>query len=394
MFTYINKIKKNVVIISRTWYPNHQLLFEEIQAQLPENVDIYYCLLSANEKGRTWEIRKNTIDPKIIPGLQFKMFSKEIMINLKISEFLSTLKPALLIITPWSEIGCYIAKNYAQKNNIPVIGWIVGLRDWSPNIVWNIRRWMTSLLFRMFINGQLLLFADGSKARDDAIKHGEDKNKIVIVKHVIDEEHFDYLNTIKNYGNNKTLQVFQKEKKYVFLCISQLLERKGINHLIESFNVFSNDYNDANLLLVGDGPLRKKVKNACAKNKNIYWIQSVPYNDIPLYYSIADCVIVPSLFDDWCNVVNESHCEKIPIICSTGALASYDLIKHGETGLLYNYGDIDALVEAMKYAKNNPEKMKKMAEKGFNFIKSNWNTKISARIWVDNIKKVINCNEK
>jgi len=144
------------------------------------------------------------------------------------------------------------------------------------------------------------------------------------------------------------------------------------------------------VLLIGSGPLSESVQGFVKENHTrCNWIPSVPYDQIQNYYAISDCFVFPTRFDVWGTVVNESHCAKLPIICSDGAHASFDLIKHGHSGLTYPAGDVKGLVELMRYAVKNPAQIQRMANNGYDFIQTRWNSKISARIWAEHIKLAI-----
>ncbi|HGE72473.1 TPA: glycosyltransferase [Candidatus Poribacteria bacterium] len=382
---------KNIVIVSRAWYPNHQLLFDEIQRRLVDNVQLYYYLLSEKEKNRPWNIENCLVIPQIIKGLRFSIASKEVTVNLGVKKMLRSVNPDLIIITPWSEIGCFLASNFAIKNHIPSIGWIMGLRDWSPNLIWLLRAEATRYIAKKFLKAQHLIFVYGTKAKSDAIRLGVPDEKIVVVKHVINEEHFDYAKYSLNESDKRLKrQELLLDDRPLFICISQLVKRKGIETLLKAYNLLLQKTDEVQLLLIGEGPMRDMVIDfAEIHHKNFKWINSVPYNDVPAFYALSDFSVVPSYFDDWCTVVNESHCMKVPVICSDGAHASYDLIKHGETGLLYKAGDEKTLSEHMLYALRHPEEMKKMAEKGYNLIQSEWNTGKSVKIWSKYIIEVI-----
>ncbi len=382
---------RNVLIVGRTWYPNHQLLFDEIQFQLPE-YKLYYYLLSAKEKGRPWDIEGKLVNPKIIPGFYFTAFSKGVMINPGLTKYLSLVKFSLIIITPGSEIGCFTAKKFAQKRSIPSVGWIVGLREWNPNFLWRMRSVLTKSLARKFIKDQCFVFTDGTKAKNDVIKLGEVSEKdVIIVKHVIDETHFDYKNyQLGEEEKKKERAKFSLDERPLFLCISGLVRRKGLDSLLSAFEKLLRLNSNVQLLLVGDGSMRKMASDFLKKHpKNFKWIRSVPYDRIPLVYALSDYCVFPSYFDDWGNIVNECHCAKIPIICSDGVCASYDLIEHGYSGLVYKAGDVSALVELMDYALKHPKQMKIMAQNGSDFIQSEWNTKESAKIWTKYIRRAI-----
>jgi glycosyltransferase involved in cell wall biosynthesis len=314
------------------------------------------------------------------------------MFNPRIKKHLENVKPELMVITPWSEMGCFAAKKFAGKKGIPTIGWVVGLREWNPGWSWKIRSKATEILASRFIRGNRFIFAYGSKAKHDAVRLGAPEDRVIIVKHVIDENKFDY----------KRIRLDESEKKIrrnllslnngpVFLSISQLIPRKGIDTLLGAFQIVRRKKKDVQLLLIGDGPLRTRVDSLAKDNsQGVKWIKSVPYEHIADCYALADYSVVCSYFDDWCTVVNESHCAKVPSICSDGAHCSYDLISHGSSGLIYRAGDVGALAEAMEYAVNNPQEMKRMARNGYDFIQKEWNTTVAAKIWAKYLCEAMN----
>jgi len=174
-----------------------------------------------------------------------------------------------------------------------------------------------------------------------------------------------------------------------------LIPRKGIDSLFVAFKKLIKIHKEAKLLLIGDGPTRKRVRDFSKENLSHFkWIFSVPYEKIPLYYFLSDYFVFPTYFDDWGNVVNESHCAKLPIICSDGAHASFDLIKHGKSGLIYKAGDVNTLVELMEYAIEHPLEMEKMAQNGYSFIQSDWNQKESVEMWCKYVQVVIEEGER
>ncbi len=383
--------RKCVLIIYRAWYPNIQYLFDQLQESLPYEVNFF--LLSSKERGRPWEVAGNAVKvhPRIIPGYNFHFFSRDVILNRGLNRYLSELSPDLIIIGTWSEAGCFIAKHFGKTRGIPTISWIVGRNDmYLPHLIWRIRKRVSCWLERKFIKKAAFVFAEGTKARNDAIKLGARKDRVIIVKHTICEDHFDYRNKCLYQAEIALERKRLKAKGPLFLSIAQLIPRKGIDILLKAFSELLKRVKDAQLLLIGSGPMQRIVmdfKDEYAPN--FYWIPSVPYERIPIYYFMANYAILPSYFDDWGNVVNESHCAKIPIICSDGVVASYDLIKDGYNGLIFKAGNADSLAELMIYAVTHPEEMQKMAQRGYEFIQETWNTNEAVKIWSKYIGMVL-----
>jgi glycosyltransferase involved in cell wall biosynthesis len=172
----------------------------------------------------------------------------------------------------------------------------------------------------------------------------------------------------------------------LFLCISQLVPRKGIQDLLHAFACLHRRRPGARLLLIGKGSLESVVREHVAEYPGDFgWLPSVPYGEIPRYYALADYFVLATHRDAWDMVINEAHCAKLPVISSDAAHAVDDLVIHGQTGLVYKAGDVAGLVEAMEYALDHPAEMKQMAERGYEFIQSTWNVQKSAQIWAQHL---------
>jgi glycosyltransferase involved in cell wall biosynthesis len=316
----------------------------------------------------------------------------DVNINPTLGRYLHGTNPAVVITKGWSNWGYFTAQRYASKKHAPVISWVCGREAGVRGVRRQARR-LVDVFARKAIRNSKFVFAYGSRAQTDAINLGAKVENVVITKLSIDEEHFD----CKSVGLSPERRAELRRKlgfdeTPLLLCISQLIERKGIRDLLSAFDVIKNDLK-FQMLLIGSGPLAESVKEFVKENHTrCNWIPSVPYDQIQNYYAISDCFVFPTRFDVWGTVVNESHCAKLPIICSDGAHAGYDLIKHGHSGLVYPAGNVEALTKLMEYAVENPSKMRQMADNGYDFIQTQWNSRISARIWAKHIKSAIENN--
>jgi glycosyltransferase involved in cell wall biosynthesis len=216
---------------------------------------------------------------------------------------------------------------------------------------------------------------------------GAREDQIVIVKMSIQESNFDcelrHLDSDERLAMRRNLGLHDGP---LFLCVAQLIPRKGIQDLLEAFSRVRKTHPAAQLLLIGKGVLDAMVQ-ARARDSGgaLAWLPGVPYAEIPKYYLLSDCFVFSTRFDAWGYVINEAHCSKLPVITSNTAFAARDLIVHGQSGLLYPAGDVAALAEGMEYALNHPSEMRRMAECGYRFVKTQWNEQESARLWARHI---------
>jgi glycosyltransferase involved in cell wall biosynthesis len=77
-----------------------------------------------------------------------------------------------------------------------------------------------------------------------------------------------------------------------FLFAAKLAEYKGVSLLLDAWQQLGDL--DAELRIVGDGPLADQVKAAAAADPRITWLGQVPAADIPGHIAAARAVVVPS----------------------------------------------------------------------------------------------------
>ncbi len=98
------------------------------------------------------------------------------------------------------------------------------------------------------------------------------------------------------------------------LFVGRLIETKGLGVLLKMVKTLTLG---VQLVVIGDGPMKSAVEAAQKKFKNIIYLGRIENQKLPLYYSAADLVLVPSLVDEgWGFVAMEA------ISCGTPVLAS------------------------------------------------------------------------
>jgi len=147
----------------------------------------------------------------------------------------------------------------------------------------------------------------------------------------------------------------RRDPSPTLLFAGRLIPEKGIDLLVNVFPEVLKSTPNARLLVCGDGPLAhqlKKIVEAHSLEKSISLLGWIPNNRVAEYFSIADFVVVPSQLQEsgWNEaqglVAVEAMAASKPVIASKiGGLK--ESIIHGETGLLVEPGNADALVDAM-----------------------------------------------
>jgi len=109
------------------------------------------------------------------------------------------------------------------------------------------------------------------------------------------------------------------------LCVSRLIERKGLKYLIKAIS----QLNDVTLTLIGEGDQEKELKSMVEKfgiSSKVRFLGYVPHNEIKKYYQNSDVFILPSLNEGMSNTVLEAMASGLALIM-TDVGGSQELIK-------------------------------------------------------------------
>jgi glycosyltransferase involved in cell wall biosynthesis len=380
-----------IVLLVHTWFPNHQSLVELIAEESSHPVS--YFVLSQADGNRAWgDFGEVRVPPRVVPGFRMRLGPYQVNLNMGVAKSLAGIRPAVIITKGWGDPGYFAAHRMASERGVPLITWMCGRDPQTPgSLGGRFLRAVSTAFARRVIRQSRFVFAYGSRARKDALTLGAKEEAVVVVKHSIDEGHFaGATNSLSHDARSALRRRLGLDDTPLFLCISQLIPRKGIRDLLDAFGCLRKKKVDCQLLLIGDGELRPLVQQFLQTHLDrVAWVPSIPYADIPHYYALADCLVLATHFDAWATVINEAHCAELPVISSDGAHAVDDLIVHGQTGLVYPAGNVPALVEALKYAADHLDCMKRMAEDGCQLVHSTWSLRESARIWTEHIQIAI-----
>lgn len=135
-----------------------------------------------------------------------------------------------------------------------------------------------------------------------------------------------------------------------FLYCGQLIERKGVDLLLDAFTRLIDEGMNARLILVGDGPLKERLNQlgSSAVRQRIEYKGFLSVSELPKAFSEADVFVLPSRHDGWGVVVNQAIAAAMPVIATENVGSVHDLVIDGQNGHSIDAGSVDALYAAMK----------------------------------------------
>lgn len=191
---------------------------------------------------------------------------------------------------------------------------------------------------------------------------GINENKVIVVPNGVDTEKF------KPAGKENARKLLNLPlDKNIILFVGALRSIKGVDYLIEAAKNFVDS--NTELYLVGrDDGLKKSLKKMAQDFKItdfIKFIGPVNHEDIPLWISASDILVLPSLSEGRPNVVLEALACEVPVV-ATDVGGIPELIINGETGYLVpakNPLELSEKVNKLLGDENQREKMGKFGRK-------------------------------
>ena len=130
--------------------------------------------------------------------------------------------------------------------------------------------------------------------------------------------------------------------------VGQLIRRKRVDLLVNSlYRIKSKNWN---LRIIGDGKERLAIEKLVQRRQLTKLIDMTGVLDnsaVRTQLALSDVVVLPSQWDGWGAVVNESLMSGVPVICSDFCGAS-DLILPKFNGDLFESCSVDSLAEVLE----------------------------------------------
>lgn len=200
--------------------------------------------------------------------------------------------------------------------------------------------------------------------KEDLIKCGIDRNKIVVIHNGID------INT------NVTLASQLKDKIRIGI-VGQINPRKGHHILINALTVIKKEGYKFKLNIFGSGSDEyiKELKGVITEynlEKEVEWKGYVA--DKNLIYNEIDLAVCPAVLPEPFGLTAiEPALYKIPVITSDiGAFP--EIIKDGVNGFMFKNEDYLDLMKKLKYFFDNKSELEKIGNSGYEYVRDNFNS--------------------
>jgi glycosyltransferase involved in cell wall biosynthesis len=157
-----------------------------------------------------------------------------------------------------------------------------------------------------------------------------------------------------------------------FLFVGSLRHYKGMDILFAALQRLDREGRlDRPLEIIGEGPDAARFKQLATDlglNGKVRWLGQMERPRVFDHMARAACLVLPSRWEGMPMVVLESMAQETPVVaCDVGGVG--ELVIPGRTGLLVAPEQPQALVEALRYVEEHPDRMADMGRQGRALIK-------------------------
>jgi len=293
-----------------------------------------------------------------------------------------TYNPLQIIVHPykihrksfWERIFIKRAKRYIQKNisqfdviegqginsipgiesNKPTVATIHGTNPWTGN---------KSPLHEKTLREADKLVPVTNETEKALINEGIDDDRIQTIPNGVD---FQGITQHSNADFDQLWKKYGIKDSKTILSVSSFHDKKNIGMLIDSFDTFRNEYPNAQLLLIGDGPNKRKYIDYCENNniESIKFLGKVPESDLYQLYNSCDLFVLPSKSESWGIVFLEAMAGKCPTIMTSGC-GIREIVENRRHTIIVDPNDRTSLVESMIELFDNTKLREKIIVNGF-----------------------------
>src|SRR6267142_2283850 len=142
------------------------------------------------------------------------------------------------------------------------------------------------------------------------------------------------------------------------------------------------------LVFAGEGPLRPQLESEAATlgiSSRVRFLGFVNQSQLPVVYTSADLMVLPSDYEPFAVVVNEAMCCGCPVVASDHVGAARDLVAPVAPQFIFPCGDVDALAAVLKDALSDRARLQSIARAVVTHIQT-WSPERNITATVDAIR--------
>ena len=216
----------------------------------------------------------------------------------------------------------------------------------------------------------------GDFTKGEIAKISNQPQKFLQIAPGIDTEHF-----APKKVRGDLVEKYRLDGRRVIVSVGRLVHRKGQDELVKAMPKILEQFPDAILLFVGEGPIKQMLFNSAKQLgvlPKVLFTGRVSHHDLPDYICLGEIFAMPvrsrfsGLEVEGLGIVYlEASACGLPVIVGNSG-GAVDAVLDKKTGLLVDGTKSDQIADAICELLANPERAKQMGSDGREWVIKNW----------------------
>ena len=357
-----------VAILTEIISPYRIPVFNALAAR--DGIDLKVIFLSETDPTlRQWRVYKDEIrfSYEVLPSRRFRAGGLRLLLNAGLSASLKKFSPESIICGGYNYIASWQALMWARRREVRFILW----SESNAQDARGLRKPVEFLKanFRERCDGFVV---PGKSAFGYLRLLGSPAERIFIAPNAVDNTFFATQAEQAKREPAVYRERFGLPRRFI-LFVGRLVPEKGVLDLLEAYaKLESGVRSEVGLVFAGEGVSRKELAQQAKRiGPGIVCFPGFAQReDLAGLYALAETLVLPTHSDPWGLVVNEAMACGLPIIVSSVAGCSADLVEEGWNGYLVPPRDSEKLSVAINSLVRQPELQRQMSARSLERIRN------------------------
>jgi 1,2-diacylglycerol 3-alpha-glucosyltransferase len=142
-----------------------------------------------------------------------------------------------------------------------------------------------------------------------------------------------------------------------FLASARFISKKNLDGLIRAYAEYRKKVESGkskvevwDLVILGDGPLKSDLRSLISElrlERSVIMPGFKQYDELPVYYALANAFVHASTSEQWGLVVNEAMASGLTVLISNRCGCAQDLVSEGINGWTFDPFNVNGMAEGM-----------------------------------------------
>lgn len=318
--------------------------FRALQALRPD-CSVRVMALGATERMREWKVLKQNLGfeyCEAVPGETVENVEPQVLSS-RVRQWLDECDPQAVVITGYYYPAMRAAAQWARRHSRVTIYMGDSQRVDRPRIA--LREWLKGWWVRRHYDAA---FVAGERAADYLAGMGFPRERIWTGYDVVDNETIAS-NAGAARASASELRVSLGLPDRYFLFVGRFSGEKNLPRLLGAYAAYRQIAGRQawSLVMVGRGPQDDLLQRRAQGIDGVLFAGFQQADQLPAYYGLASCLVLPSLSETWGLVVNEAMAAGLPVLVSHRCGCVPELVRSGWNGYLCDPLDIAGMARSM-----------------------------------------------